>query len=293
MEVECVRLDKALLPYFEGLLLPQTAALLWAGQDEVEAVGALSAGEPCGAAAVRRGADAAELLSMYVAEPLRRKGVGSLLLLLLMEHCLAGGCSGLEADYVLEGEARASLEGFLRANGFVGEERASIVYQFEAKEFLDLPLIAAAFRSGFRPAAQVRPLDTLPQEALRALEEDGEIPGYLRPGRFVQDMLPPLSLCWLEGDRPAAYLICTQGQGGSIVLAAAVSRSGAPAEAFLRLLQAALARAFRVWGEELTIYVSAVTEDAQRLCQALSRGRGRKMEEIRSRCQFEDGSPSL
>lgn len=293
MEVECVRIDKALLPYFEGLLLPQTAALLWAGQDEVEAVGALSVGEPCGAAAVRRGAGAAELLSIYVAEPLRRKGVGSLLLLLLMEHCRAGGCSGVETDYVLEEQARASLEGFLRANGFAGEERASTVYQFEAKEFLDLPLVAAAFRSGFRPAEQVRRLDALPQEALRALEEDGEIPDYLRPGRFAQAMLSPLSLCWLEGDRPAAYLICTQGEGRSLVLAAAVSRSGAPAEAFLRLLQAALARAWGAWGEELTIYVSAVTGEAERLCQALSRGRGKKMEEIRCRFQFEDSSPSL
>lgn len=279
MEIECVSLDKTLLPDFDKLLLPQASALLWEGNAETMAVGALYEGIPCGAAAVCYGETDAELISIFVADGLRRKGVASLLLLLLLDDCRAKGYGSISANFALPEAELNEMSSFLMENGFAEQTTVSHIYKMQMAQLCKHPIITPALKAGFRPAEQILPISGLDDFRLFELNRDKWIPDFLRPNRF-QDTLEELSLCYLDKGKVVSYLICSQGwEGNSIIISSAVTKPEAPTGAFAKLIQSVAAKVYKAFGNELTVYVSAINHSSASLCEKLSQGQFETLEE--------------
>lgn len=269
----------ALAP-FSRYLLPYIAREARQPDSSLTVLGAVWGDLACGAAALRPGAQAHELVSLFVDPQARRRGVGGALADLALEHSAREGADLLTASYVLDGEDLTAMDAlFLRRGGH--PQAAAPVYTMDSARFHANRLVRAAFRPQFRPASQLCPFSRLSREQLERLTAENDIPYILSPEGCRDRMDPELSLAWTGGGQIGAYILGCEEAPGSFVLSAAW-RGGAPPSSFLSLLRGQLNLCYYQCGGDFSYHISAISPAADQLIHKITGGDFRRLEEHRA-----------
>lgn len=251
---------------FGQYLLPQARRAL-AGGGPHTLLGAVWDEQACGAAAVSWLGGDGELLSLFVDPAARRQGVAGHMLALLLEEGARRGQDYLAASYTLQGEELDAMDALFRRLGGAPEDVAP-TYVLDSARF-HRPPVGAAFQPQFTPHPAAVPLSRLSPQALAALEGEA-VPPFLRPSAFRGRVDDGLSLAWLEGDTPSAFLLGRAEGADTCVLLAAWRHREAPAVPFLPLLLAWLNRCWYRMGGEFRCCLSAISPQAQALVERIA-----------------------
>ena len=199
-----VRFDRDGMADFDAWILPDVYEELLA-EDEfagngIIAIGALREDEPCGAAiCTRRGDGSLSLISIAVAEPERRSGLGRRMLDAAVREGVEtvpwSGADGAEkqielhTEYVMPEEEIASFDEFLHAYGF--------------RDYSTLPPVYALNSAAGAPLLALSSIAELPDagEALCAALEESDLP-----------IDPELSFC--VGDAAEADMVFVTNPAG-------------------------------------------------------------------------------
>lgn len=279
MEVAIRVLDRREVPGFRPYLLPDTAAQLERGAEDVLALGAVTGRSACGAIAVRLTERGAELTDLFVDAAVRRRGVGRFLLRNLIWGLERLGVDLLWADYVLRGEELTAMDALLTGEGFDEPRVRSRVYLAPTELFQDVPRVGPAFSPKYRTPANVLPFSQLTGEALAELAADDGIPDMLTWESLKRRAVSDLSVALVEDGRVLAYHLGGESADGGYVLLAAVRREGAPISAFFTLLLEQLNRCYYRAGGYFPFYFSTLSPRVERLALRLMGDRYIRYEE--------------
>ena len=206
VNVAFCRLGKNIPEPFAGYVLPYVRKAVARQEDSpVTVLGAMWNGLACAAAVVQWDEADGTLLSFFVDPKARGCGVGSHLLDLLLEEGKRLGKDDLYVDYILKGEELAAMDALVERRGG-SWENGSPVCGMASRDYLDHPLLGPALKPGWKRPEAIRLLSELEPKQLEALGSS-ELPVFLRPSALGDRVDPALSAVWLEGGRPAAFVL--------------------------------------------------------------------------------------
>ena len=182
-KMEIVRIDQKSLPHFELILTAEALAGIGEGQGDVYALGAIEGGMPVGAAAVRFDPPAGRLLSLYVVEGYRRRGIGATLCIELLNAVMARPKMEMfVAPYTVKEED--VFTPFFTSMMFDIDEVGSdqILTVKKALDAMGKPMEG-------RAVIQVEPYTKLTsREKNLLLQEDTDLSGYIEKGQLREDL---------------------------------------------------------------------------------------------------------
>jgi len=157
------------------------------------AIGAFRAGRAIGLALAERplaDADPAELLSLFVADGERGKGVGGALVAAVEAELAAAGAAEVRATWTAGKPAIVWLERILARRGWSPPEARTVTARFRPEAMLTLPLFTPRHLAALDPGFEIFPWYELPEEEIARLRATNEA------RRWISDGLEP----WTYGE---------------------------------------------------------------------------------------------
>jgi len=239
---------------------------------DVAAVGALSPDAAGAVVAVVEEKDV-RLISIYVKEPFRRKGIGMELIRSAKSMTSLKKKRALAVEY--QYPSMRMLEAFLFRCGFRMELEGNRIYSVPIKripgtELLEKP---AAVKAGkLLPVSRLS--EHVKAEWLYRFGHD--LPIELDPRRSGGEFLPEDSMVFLLREEVLAFAVCSRLEEGVIYLASLYSDSRS-VMALLPMLQKTISNLAGKYTEE-TLCFSAATEAGKRLAEKVCRGQEDKID---------------
>ncbi len=239
---------------------------------DVAAVGALSP-EAVGAVVTVVEEKDVRLISIYVKEPFRRKGIGTELIRSAKSMTGLAKKRALAVEY--QYPSMRALEAFLFRCGFRMELEGNQIYSVPIKKIPGTGLLEkpAAVKEG-----KILPVSRL-SEHVKAewLYRFGhDLPIELDPRRSGGEFLPEDSMVFLLREEVLAFAVCSRLEEGVIYLASLYSDSRS-VMALLPMLQKTVSNLAGKYTEE-TLCFSAATEAGKRLAEKVCRGQEDKID---------------
>lgn len=270
MEWNIRMLDRRQLTGFGSYLLPFTAAALEREDENIIAIGAVSGRNALGAAAIRFDRDGQVVLTdLFVDALVRRQGIGTGLLNVLLDDLTALGFGFITADYALGGEDLIAMDALLVKCGFTKPQLKARNFCAPAGLYHQVPIISQAFHPRYRTPESVVSFAQLPKQALDELEKAQDIPYVLSWAHLKPRALSDLSVAFMQDEKVAAYQLVEESADNGFVLLSAFSREKAPPSAFIILLLELLNRCWYRVGGDYPFYFSAASEYVERLARRL------------------------
>ena len=248
---------------FRSLLLPEAAEALAAGEP-VTAFGLTQDRLAVGALAGYLEKGRFQIASLYVAPDYRRCGGGRMLLEALLK-ALEGYASGVEINLTVTHEEHETLPAFLEVLGFAQEEEGG-----EGRYLTTLGEVSKRpfFAGSGKPMGT--PFSELSEGTLSLMKKAAMMADALQPegGLSAQTVERDLSVAYLNGSKPEAFMVFDTSWPGGLTLAAVWSGSKDPA-ILPALLRSAVARARAKYPPETKVMVQAVTGVSAALTQTL------------------------
>ena len=270
---------------FIQYLLPDVARLLRGGH-EIILLGAVCGTAACGAAALifpppqpDYGFEReAQLMSLFVDPLVRRRGVGTGLILLAEACAREHGAEVLRANYVGEEDEVYALDELFRSLHAEPEYRLP-VYEVDSSHYHDSSLLRRAFTWDYRKPDHIVTFSELDEARLSQLEQDPELPFYVDPARRL-NMRPDLSLAYLdESGSITGFWLGSTSAVDRYSVQGVWHNSRAPFSCFHELLLAHLNLCYYRSGGDYLYYVSPAVEFADKLIRAYTGGDCRRLEE--------------
>ena len=255
---------------YEQYLLPHIAAQARWDPERYAALGAVWNGCAAGAAAVSLEEDnprEAVLESLYVDPLARGRGIGTELARLAAQEALQRGAETLSLSYTLRGAELDAMDRIVRGLG--GEPRFHAnVYTLESAKFHDSPVFGWTLTSSFHPAPNVKRFRDLTQAQIQRLNENEEIPDYLRPEARKDVMDPALSLAWVEDGAVSGFLLTSRGGPDSYAAVSGWRSDSAPGDAYVHLLMACANLCYYETGGDFLYHLSPITDRSEAMVRA-------------------------
>ena len=274
-------------PYAQ-YLLPRVSLRARREPERFIALGAAWERYTVGAAAVSLGGSdpkEAVLESLFVDPGARGRGVGTALMDRAAEAAREAGAEALTFNYALAGPELEAMNRMVENLGGEAVFRLP-VYTMDSADYRDSPLLGRAFTGRYRKPEGVVLFTELTPEQRQALDEDPEVPWYVRPRRRVE-MLPELSLAYVQDGRVAGFWMGSITTPGNYSVQGVWRSSAAPATTFHTLLNAHLNHCFYHCGGDFLYHCSPAVELADRLIQRYSGGKYRRLEEYAARIELQ------
>ncbi len=157
------------------------------------AIGAFRGGRPIGLALAERplaDPDPAELLSLFVADGERARGVGGALVAAAEAALAAAGATAVQATWTAGKPAIAWLERILYRRGWSRPEPRTVTARFRPEAMLTLPLFSPRHLAALDPGFEIFPWYELPAEELARLRASNQ------ERRWISEGLEP----WTYGE---------------------------------------------------------------------------------------------
>ena len=270
----CVFSAAAPGPYAQ-YLLPHIASQAKWNPDRYVALGAAWKGYAVGAAAVSMRkprpdaarSDTAALVSLFVDPEARGQGIGTGLLRLAAEEAEKRGAVSLELSYTMPEPELKAMDHIVSKLGGNPVFHANI-YTVESANFHDSPLFGWTMKPDFRPAANVKSFRDLKREQIDRLNENPEIPEYLRPASKKEIMDPALSVAWVDEGEVVCFQLISHSGPGSYAGLSSWRSERAPGDAFAHLLSAAANLCYYDAGGDFLFYGSPINDYSEALTHA-------------------------
>ena len=258
---------------FAPYLIPQARQYLGEGK-ELLALGASAQGHSLGAVAALVQDDMLHIASLYVDPAVRRQGVATLLLRALGARVRALGLAPYAAGayYMEEDEDVNVISAFLQSAGFETPQLSYRLFCVSSADVREMPRLRDAFSSSYQPDPHVRPFSAITQEQLAEIEADDTIQPTLKPSGMHFNVRHSASAIWVQDGHVLGWVLSHQAVDGEVVLAAAVTRDGAPLDSFFKLLSTMLNRWYLMLGRDYRVYVLTLTPRVAALLEKITGG---------------------
>lgn len=228
--------------------------------------------EICGAAGILPADGALRLVSLFVTEPYRRRGVAAALLQEVEAQARAMGLPQVTAAYSCASDQAVVLHRLFLRQGYLLPEAGETLFQ--------LPLVdlqGGYFASLPAPSAEtmthILPVRSLPAQSAAAYAQlcRTETLSFLSMQRAPGKVLPPLCLAYVHGQQLCAVLTVCDADGCLHISGAYVAQA-AWGRALVALLQTALRTAQQKYPQYDTVTVTAANTAGGRLITRLLAG---------------------
>ena len=264
------KLDMASPGPYRQYVLPHIATRARWNPERYAALGVVWQGYAAGAAAVSWDpdrADEAVMESLYVDPKARGQGIGTELARLAAGEGLKLGADALTFSYALGGAELEAMDRIVRTLGGEPSFRAN-VYTLDSALFHDSPVFGWTLTAAFRPAANVKAFRDLSREQIDRLNENPEIPEFLRPAARKDMMDPALSLAWVENGEVVSFLLTSHSGPNSYAALSGWRSDSAPGDAYVHLLTACANLCYYDAGSDFQYHLSPITDHSEEMVHA-------------------------
>ena len=256
-------------PYAQYLLPHIVSQAKWKPEQFVT-LGAAWRGYAVGAAAVsvkETRPDEAALISLFVDPQARGQGIGTELTRLAMEEAGKLGVDTLHISYIMAERELEAMDRIIRSQG--GEPVFhNHVYTLDSAKFHDSPVFGWTLTPGFQPAANVKPFRNLTRAQVERLNENGEIPDFLRPAARRDLMDPALSVAWVEDGEVVSFLLTSHSGPKSYAALSGWRSDSAPGDAYVHLLMACANLCYYDAGGDFLYHLAPITAHSEEMVHA-------------------------
>lgn len=227
---------------------------------------------PCGAAGLLPDGDTLRLLSLFVAEPYRRRGAATVLLREAEKTARALGLAQISAAFSCTAEQTEGIHRlFLRQDYLLPEKGETLfrlpIADLRSSHFAALPALSAQTQAHIMP---IRSLPTqIAEEYFRHLQTE-EL-SYLSMQNAPGKVLPALCLAYVQNQKIRALLTVCEADRCVHISGAYVSHE-AWGKALMALLQAAFRTMQQKYPQYDTLSVTAASRAGERLIERLLAG---------------------
>ena len=269
-EVTYCKFDAAAPGPYTQYLLPHIVSRARWNPERFIALGAAWRGYAVGAAVVsmkEAHSDEAVLDSLFVDPNARGQGIGTGLLRLAAEEARKRGAERLELSYIMPGPELEAMDKIVRNLGGEPVFRSN-VYTMETAKFHDSPVFGWTVTPDFHPAANIKTFRDLTREQMEQLNENEEIPAFLRPAARKDLMDPALSVAWLEDGEVVCFQLIGHSGPRSYTGLSSWRSDRAPGDAYVHLISAVANLCYYDAGGDFLFYGSPVNDYSEALTRA-------------------------
>ena len=226
----------------------------------------------CGAAGVSPGNDVLRLLTLFVAEPYRRRGVAADLLREVENVARTMGLPQIYVAYSCAPEQARALHSLFLRHGYLLPEEGETLFRLpvanlKTSYFATLPAPSVATQEHIMPLRSLPAQAALAYSQLSQTDELSFLPMKHAPGK----VLPPLCLAYVHNQQICALLIMCEANGCLHISGAYVAQAEW-GKALVALLQTAFHTMQEKYPQYDTLTVTAASKSSEQLIERLLAG---------------------
>lgn len=223
---------------------------------------------PCGAIGGVERDGALQVISLFVAQEYRRRGIASLLLREMEGFAQNCGFPGIYASYSCKEEAAADLERFFLENDYTLPEAGNVMYTVSLEK-LEKSAFAELLEKVAVSEQNIIPIRSMNREMLAELHAN--TPEYLLLKQAAGKPIGELCLAYRQGNQITSFVTMTD-VNGSLHLHSAYLSSGLRAKNLLSLLKAAFLTIRKKYPHYQTMTVTGSGQSGHELIKKLIEG---------------------